>query len=92
MKKKIRFGIILLLFLGVCASASSLPNISVATYGIPQERSKQFRVLDHETEIHEAYEKADQKFVDAAASFSPVVRNGKLATVGFQPEVWSTWE
>lgn len=85
MKKKIRFGIILLLFLGVCASASSLPNISVATDGIPQERSKQFRVLDHETEIHEAYEKADQKFVDAAASFSPVVRNGKLEVTVYCP-------
>lgn len=23
---------------------------------------------------------------------TPVVRNGKLATVGFKPEVWKTWE
>lgn len=23
---------------------------------------------------------------------TPVVRNGKLATVGYQPEVWKTWE
>lgn len=22
----------------------------------------------------------------------PVVRNGKLATVGFQPDVWETWD
>ena len=23
---------------------------------------------------------------------APIVRNGKLATVGYQPEVWKTWE
>ena len=23
---------------------------------------------------------------------SPIVRNGKLATVGYQPEVWQDWE
>ncbi len=23
---------------------------------------------------------------------TPVVRNGKLATVGFRPDIWSTWE
>lgn len=23
---------------------------------------------------------------------SPIVRNGKQATVGYQPEVWETWE
>jgi arsenate reductase-like glutaredoxin family protein len=23
---------------------------------------------------------------------TPIVRNGKQATVGFQPEVWGTWE
>lgn len=23
---------------------------------------------------------------------TPVVRNGKLATVGYEPEVWKTWE
>jgi hypothetical protein len=23
---------------------------------------------------------------------TPIVRNGKQATVGFCPEIWSTWE
>jgi arsenate reductase len=23
---------------------------------------------------------------------TPIVRNGKKATVGYQPEVWETWE
>jgi arsenate reductase (glutaredoxin) len=23
---------------------------------------------------------------------TPIVRNGRLATVGFQPDIWNTWE
>ena len=31
-------------------------------------------------------------FKDQSLISTPVVRNGKLATVGFKPEVWKTWE
>ena len=23
---------------------------------------------------------------------TPIVRNGKMATVGYQPDIWKTWE
>ena len=36
--------------------------------------------------------KEDKIFDDPSLLRTPVVRNGKLATVGFCPEVWSTWE
>ena len=36
--------------------------------------------------------KEDKVFDDPSLMKAPVVRNGKLATVGFKPEVWSTWE
>ena len=36
--------------------------------------------------------KEDKVFDDPALMKTPVVRNGKLATVGFCPEVWATWE
>jgi arsenate reductase-like glutaredoxin family protein len=36
--------------------------------------------------------KEDKIFDDPSLMRTPVVRNGKLATVGFCPEVWSTWE
>lgn len=36
--------------------------------------------------------KEDKIFDDPALMKTPVVRNGKAATVGFRPDVWETWE
>ena len=36
--------------------------------------------------------KLDKLFEDPRLIKTPVVRNGKLATVGYQPEVWKGWE
>ena len=34
----------------------------------------------------------DKVFDDPTLMKTPIVRNGKQATVGFRPEVWATWE
>lgn len=36
--------------------------------------------------------KEDKVYDDPTLMKTPIVRNGKLATVGFCPEIWSTWE
>ena len=36
--------------------------------------------------------KEDKVFDHPEIMKTPVVRNGKLATVGYCPEVWATWE
>lgn len=36
--------------------------------------------------------KEDKVFDDPKLLRSPVVRNGKLATVGYCPEIWKNWE
>lgn len=36
--------------------------------------------------------KEDKIFDDPKLMKSPIVRNGKLATVGYCPEIWATWE
>ena len=36
--------------------------------------------------------KEDKVFDDPALMRTPIVRNGKQATIGFCPEIWSTWE
>jgi arsenate reductase-like glutaredoxin family protein len=46
-----------------------------------KDRGMQFMVFDIETELLE----------DSLLIKTPVVRNGKLATVGYNPDVWSTW-
>ena len=42
--------------------------------------------------MDDARAKEDKVFDDPALMKAPVVRNGKQATVGFQPEIWSAWE
>lgn len=36
--------------------------------------------------------KEDKVFDDPSLMKTPIVRNGKQATVGYCPEIWSTWE
>lgn len=36
--------------------------------------------------------KEDKVFNDPLLAKTPIVRNGKLATVGYQPEIWLKWE
>lgn len=37
-------------------------------------------------------DKLEKLFEDSRLIRTPVVRNGKQATVGYAPEVWKTWE
>lgn len=36
--------------------------------------------------------KEDKVFDDPSLMKTPIVRNGKQATVGYCPEIWATWE
>ena len=36
--------------------------------------------------------KEDKVFDDPTLAKTPIVRNGKLVTVGYQPEIWAKWE
>ena len=36
--------------------------------------------------------KEDKLYDDPSLIKTPIVRNGKQATVGFKPEIWTTWE
>lgn len=37
-------------------------------------------------------DKEDKLFDDPRLMKTPIVRNGKAATVGYRPEVWETWK
>jgi arsenate reductase-like glutaredoxin family protein len=45
---------------------------------------KNLKYLTHDAE--------EELFNDASLLKTPVVRNGAQATVGYQPDVWKTWE
>ena len=39
-----------------------------------------------------ARDKEDKLFDDPRLMKTPIVRNGKAATVGYRPDVWQTWK
>jgi len=47
-----------------------------------KKRGMQFMVFNLEEELHE----------DPLLLKTPIVRNGKEATVGYEPEIWKKWE
>ena len=42
--------------------------------------------------MEDRYAKEDKVFDSPELMRTPIVRNGKQVTVGYCPEVWSTWE
>ena len=42
--------------------------------------------------MDDARAKEDKVFDDPSLLKTPIVRNGKKATVGYCPEIWATWE
>ena len=42
--------------------------------------------------MEDKVDKEDKVFDDPMLMKTPVVRNGKQATVGYCPEIWATWE
>ena len=42
--------------------------------------------------MEDSVAKEDKVFDDPKLMQTPIVRNGKLATVGYCPEIWATWE
>ena len=42
--------------------------------------------------MDDARAKEDKLFDDPKLMKTPIVRNGKKATVGYCPEIWETWE
>lgn len=56
---------------------------------IIDEKSKNFSSLAYLAYEEDKYLKILE---DSSLIKTPVVRNGKLATIGYQPEIWKTWE
>lgn len=55
--------------------------------GILDEKAKEYCQIKYLVE-----EDKEEKLMEMPILYkTPIVRNGKLATVGYQPEVWKTW-
>ena len=54
-----------------------------------ESKSEQITLMKY---MEDQRTKEDKVFDEPTLMKTPIVRNGKLATAGFQPETWSKWE
>lgn len=75
-------------------SAGEYRNVKTAIGGMHDlidEKSKEYEKLMIKYLAHE--EAIEEKLLGNPTLFkTPIVRNGKKATIGYQPVIWKTWD
>ncbi len=74
-------------------SKGELTNIknAVGLENLIDKKSKDYNKLNLD-KIRSAEMREDILLKNPSLYMTPIVRNGKKATVGYKPEVWQTWE
>lgn len=71
-------------------SKGELGSVMKAVGGLNQlldEKAKDFLLISYLVE-----EQKEEKLLETPSLYkTPIVRNGKIATIGYKPEVWKTW-
>ena len=91
-ERRVKFQSIDLLKYGM--SGGEFDSVLRAVGGVDKlidwdKKSPQIDLLRY---MDDARAKEDKLFDDPALMKTPIVRNGKKATVGYCPEIWATWE
>ena len=69
---------------------SSVKN-SVGLENLINKNSKDYKKLNMD-KIRGAETREELLLKNPSLYVTPIVRNGKIGTVGYQPEIWKTWE
>ncbi|HAL73638.1 MAG TPA: ArsC family transcriptional regulator [Clostridiales bacterium] len=90
-ERKIKYQAIDLLRFGMSKGEFQSVKQAVGLEALIDEQSKAY------TQFNMAYlglsHNAEEALLNHPELFrTPIVRNGKQATVGYQPDVWATWE
>ncbi|MDW8800499.1 arsenate reductase family protein [Clostridium sp. A1-XYC3] len=64
---------------------------SVGLNNLINNKAKEYKILNLEN-IRTSSVKEELLFKNPKLYKTPIVRNGKEATVGYQPDVWKEWE
>ena len=91
-ERKIKYQLIDIAKFGM--STGEYQNVKIAVGGMNKlidEKSKEYESLMINYLAYEA--DIEEKLLENPRLFkTPIVRNGKKATIGYQPEAWKTWE
>ena len=91
-ERRIKYQYIDLLRYGM--SGKEFDSVLRAVGGIDQlidwdSKDEQITLMKY---MEDKVAKEDKVFDDPKLMKTPIVRNGKLATVGYCPEIWAQWE
>ena len=88
-ERRIRFQMVDVLKIGMSWGELRSVIAAVGLEALVDERADGAQLLRY---LAGAEAKEEKLLEDQRLLKTPIVRNGRKATVGYQPEVWSTWE
>lgn len=88
-ERRIKYQYIDVLRYGMSRGELSSVKNAVGLEAMIDEKDEDYPLIQY---LAGAEAKLDKLFEDPYLIKTPVVRNGKQATVGYCPDVWKTWE
>ena len=88
-ERNVKFQSIDLLRYGMSNGEFESVRRAVGFAAMVDEKSKDYPSLAY---LAYEYDQMEKVFDNPKLLKTPIVRNGKQATVGFQPDIWKTWE
>lgn len=91
-ERRIKYQLVDIMSKGL--SKGELSSISAAVGGYEKLIDEKSKAYENSTIKYLAYEedKIDKLMETPAMYKTPIVRNGKQATIGYCPDVWKDWE
>ena len=88
-ERKIKYQYVDLPRIGLSRRELESVKQAVGLEALMDEKDPDFPLLQY---LARPEDKLEKLYEEPWRVKTPVVRNGKQATVGYQPEVWKTWE
>ena len=88
-ERRIKYQFVDILKYGMSRGELNSVKNAVGLEALIDEKDEDYPLLKY---LATAEAKLDKLFEDPYLIKTPVVRNGKQATVGYCPDVWKTWE
>lgn len=90
-ERKIKFQFIDLNLIGLGKRELQNVSQSIGLMNLIDKKSKEYKRLNMDHIINDSI-KEEILLNNPKLYKTPIVRNGRFATVGYMPEVWETWE
>jgi len=88
-ERKVKFQMIDIVKYGISRGELTSVKNAVGLEGLLDEKAADFHLLSYLAYDEDKFEKLLEQ---PELLKTPIVRNGKAATVGYEPDVWKTWE